>query len=111
MTTAVLAFPTVEQEAPPGTLTPQEACRRSGASYRQLDYWARVGLVDDVRPQGNGTGYRRYFEPTEVAVLVLVVRLIGSGLDVRPAFDHARRLLADGATVRAGITIHLPEDL
>jgi hypothetical protein len=47
-----------------GRLSTIELCRRSGATYRQLDYWARLGIL---RPHGNscpGTGVSRRWDAT-----------------------------------------------
>jgi hypothetical protein len=37
------------------------ACRAAGITYRQLDYWARTGLVEpSVRPAGGSGTHRLY---------------------------------------------------
>ncbi len=50
-----------------------EVCRRTGATYRQLDYWMSHGIIPG--PPGPGSGYRRTIpadlvEPIRAAVAV-----------------------------------------
>lgn len=51
------------------------ALSRSGASYRQLEYWARRGLFPDQPHQGPGSGYRREFTDRDIAVASALARL------------------------------------
>jgi DNA-binding transcriptional MerR regulator len=63
----------------PGTYSTQAVADMIGASYRQLDYWVRTGVVD--RPAvGNrrvedGSGTRRRWAAEQVPTLLLVARL------------------------------------
>lgn len=50
----------------------QELLTRTGLTYRVVDYWARVGVVD---APGRGMGYARHWEPHDVAVLRTLARL------------------------------------
>ncbi|MET9295095.1 MerR family transcriptional regulator [Streptomyces sp. NPDC003077] len=88
------------------------ACAAAGITYRQLDYWARTGLVEpSVRP-AYGSGTQRLYNFRDVVVLKIVKRLLDTGVslqNIRTAVQHLRSrgladlarmtLMSDGATV------------
>jgi DNA-binding transcriptional MerR regulator len=88
------------------------ACAATGITYRQLDYWARTGLVEpSVRP-AYGSGTQRLYSFRDVVVLKIVKRLLDTGValqNIRTAVQHLRSvgpseltrmtLMSDGATV------------
>ncbi|MDR1118679.1 MAG: MerR family transcriptional regulator [Bifidobacteriaceae bacterium] len=88
------------------------ACRAAGITYRQLDYWARTGLVEpSVRP-ASGSGTQRLYNFRDILVLKIVKRLLDTGVSlhqIRSAVQHLRErgvedlapitLMSDGATV------------
>ncbi|MEC4019869.1 MerR family transcriptional regulator [Streptomyces sp. H27-D2] len=88
------------------------ACAAAGITYRQLDYWARTGLVGpSVRP-AYGSGSQRLYGFRDVVVLKIVKRLLDTGVslqNIRTAVQHLRSrgladltqmtLMSDGATV------------
>jgi len=88
------------------------ACRAAGITYRQLDYWARTGLVEpSVRP-ATGSGTQRLYSFRDVLVLKVVKRLLDTGVSlqqIRQAVEHLRErgvedlaritLMSDGASV------------
>ncbi|MDR2253610.1 MAG: MerR family transcriptional regulator [Bifidobacteriaceae bacterium] len=88
------------------------ACRAAGITYRQLDYWARTGLVEpSVRP-ATGSGTQRLYNFRDILVLKIVKRLLDTGVSlhqIRTAVQHLRdrgvddlatvTLMSDGATV------------
>ena len=47
-------------------MTSREVCELVGVTYRQLDYWCRLGLVEPTVP-AHGQGSRRLFGPVDVA--------------------------------------------
>ena len=48
------------------------ACRAAGITYRQLDYWARTGLVEpSIRP-ASGSGTQRIYSLCDIVVLKVV---------------------------------------
>lgn len=61
-------------------LNSADVCDMVDVSYRQLDYWCRLGLVctHGARP-GSGSGYPRRFTPTEVRVVAALARLFELG--------------------------------
>ncbi|GGQ87062.1 MerR family transcriptional regulator [Streptomyces pilosus] len=88
------------------------ACAAAGITYRQLDYWARTGLVEpSVRP-AHGSGTQRLYSFRDVVVLKIVKRFLDTGVslqNIRSAVQHLREsgfsdlermtLMSDGATV------------
>lgn len=48
-----------------GLISSAVVCKRSGLTYRQLDYWTRKGLISEaVGPLGSGS--MRFWEPSVV---------------------------------------------
>ncbi|GLF95753.1 MerR family transcriptional regulator [Streptomyces yaizuensis] len=88
------------------------ACAAAGITYRQLDYWARTGLVEpSVRP-AYGSGTQRLYSFRDVVILKIVKRFLDTGValqNIRAAVRHLRdrsyadlermTLMSDGATV------------
>ncbi len=88
------------------------ACTAAGITYRQLDYWARTGLVEpSVRP-ARGSGTQRLYSFRDILVLKIVKRLLDTGVslqNIRTAVGHLRAggvsdlaqitLMSDGASV------------
>jgi len=90
------------------------ACSAAGITYRQLDYWARTGLVEpSVRP-AHGSGSQRLYSFRDILLLKVVKRLLDTGVslqNIRTAVSHLRErgiadlteitLMSDGTTVYA----------
>ncbi len=88
------------------------ACKAAGITYRQLDYWARTGLVEPTIRPATGSGTQRLYSFRDVLVLKVVKRLLDSGVSlqqIRAAVEHLRErgvedlaqitLMSDGASV------------
>ena len=88
------------------------ACQVVGITYRQLDYWARTGLVAPSIRSAAGSGSQRLYSFKDVLVLKVVKRLLDAGVslqNIRVAVEHLRRrgirdlagitLFSDGTTV------------
>ena len=88
------------------------ACTAAGITYRQLDYWARTGLVEPSVRSATGSGSQRLYSFKDILVLKVVKRLLDTGVslqNIRSAVDALRlrgvddlagiTLLSDGATV------------
>ena len=88
------------------------AARAAGISYRQLDYWARTGLVEPTVRSAAGSGSQRLYGFRDILVLKLVKRLLDTGISlqqIRVAVDQLREagiydlsqttLMSDGASV------------
>ena len=88
------------------------ACQAAGISYRQLDYWARTGLVEPSIRTAHGSGSQRLYSFRDILVLKVVKRLLDTGVSlqqIRQAVDHLKNrgvddlasitLMSDGASV------------
>ncbi|MEV4201019.1 MerR family transcriptional regulator [Micromonospora globbae] len=100
--------------APPGSATDSDgsvgyrgvtACHAVGISYRQLDYWARTGLVVPSVRDASGSGTQRLYSFRDLVVLKVVKRLLDAGVslqNIRKAIDALR---SRGVEDLAGITL------
>lgn len=61
----------------------------AGISYRQLDWWVRKGYLYPTRP-AEGSGYRREWPESEVAVAKEMVRLVAAQIPPALAVEIAR---------------------
>ena len=88
------------------------ACRAAGITYRQLDYWARTGLVEPSVRSATGSGTQRLYGFRDILVLKVVKRLLDTGVSlqqIRVAIQALRErgvddlaritLMSDGASV------------
>ena len=74
------------------------ACSAAGITYRQLDYWARTGLVEPSVRAAHGSGSQRLYGFRDILVLKVVKRLLDSGISlqqIRAAVQHLRDRGAD----------------
>lgn len=81
------------------------ACQVAGITYRQLDYWARTGLVVPSIRSAAGSGSQRLYSFKDILVLKIVKRLLDAGIslqNIRIAVDHLR---SRGVQDLAGITL------
>jgi DNA-binding transcriptional MerR regulator len=81
------------------------ACHAAGISYRQLDYWARTGLVVPSVRDASGSGTQRLYSFRDIVVLKVVKRLLDAGVslqNIRKAIDALR---SRGVDDLAGITL------
>ena len=88
------------------------ACVAAGITYRQLDYWARTGLVEPSVQGASGSGSQRLYGFRDILVLKIVKRLLDTGVslqNIRSAVEHLRSrgindlermtLMSDGAPI------------
>lgn len=108
MTNVVRLFSN-NQPMPDGTFTAPELCVASGATYRQVDFWTKSGLLRPTR-EHEGSGNPRAYDVTELSVAILMTRMVKEGLMPQHACDLARDLLDFGTATFAGMTIHLNEE-
>lgn len=88
------------------------ACRATGISYRQLDYWARTGLVTPSVRAAGGSGTQRLYSFGDVVHLRIVKRLLDAGVSlqqIRRAVDYLkgelRKPLAEVTLISDGRSI------
>ncbi len=88
------------------------ACNAAGITYRQLDYWARTGLVEPTVRGATGSGTQRLYSFRDILILKVIKRLLDAGISlqqIRTAVQHLRErgtddltrvtLMSDGASV------------
>jgi DNA-binding transcriptional MerR regulator len=88
------------------------ACNAAGITYRQLDYWARTGLVEPSVRGATGSGTQRLYSFRDILLLKVIKRLLDAGISlqqIRTAVQHLRlrgtddltrvTLMSDGASV------------
>lgn len=88
------------------------ACSAAGITYRQLDYWARTGLVEPTVRSAGGSGTQRLYSFKDILLLKIIKRLLDAGVSlqqIRIAVEHLRKrgtddlthvtLMSDGASV------------
>lgn len=88
------------------------ACNAAGITYRQLDYWARTGLVNPSVRTATGSGTQRLYSFRDILLLKVIKRLLEAGVSlqqIRTAVEHLRQrgtddltevtLMSDGASV------------
>jgi len=105
----------VDQTMEQGYRAPQ-VCSVVGITYRQLDYWARTGLIQPSIQTARGSGSQRRYSFTDIVQLKVVKRLLDAGMSlkkIRSAMDILREqleseapladvtLLSDGSTIYA----------
>ncbi len=93
------------------------ACAAAGITYRQLDYWARTGLLVPSIRSATGSGSQRLYSFRDILVLRVIKRLLDTGVslqNVRKAVEHLRErgvedlsaitLMSDGASIFECVT-------
>lgn len=88
------------------------ACQAVGITYRQLDYWARTGLVVPTIREAEGSGTQRLYGFRDLLMLKVIKKLIDTGISlqqIRLAVTHLRSrgdaditsitLVSDGTSV------------
>lgn len=102
-------LPTLDEEVGYRGMT---AATAIGITYRQLDYWARTGLVEPSVRTASGSGTQRLYGFRDILALKVVKRLLDTGVSlqqIRVAINALRErgvedlaqitLMSDGASV------------
>ena len=105
---------TDERQIIDGYRAPQ-VCTLVGISYRQLDYWARTGLITPSVQEASGSGSQRLYNFSDVVQLKVVKRLLDAGMSlkkIRKAMEilsvelASESPLTDVTLLSDGITIY-----
>jgi DNA-binding transcriptional MerR regulator len=92
-----------------------EVCRIVGITYRQLDYWARTGLVLPSIRDAGGSGTQRLYSFQDLVLLRVIKKLIDTGVSlqrIRKAVEYLRGMKQSpqGLTlISDGVSIYAPE--
>ena len=72
-----------------------QVCSLVGITYRQLDYWARTGLLRPSITDANGSGTQRRYSYGDVIELKVIKRLLDAGLKLQQARQAVECLRSD----------------
>jgi DNA-binding transcriptional MerR regulator len=70
-----------------------DVCKVVGISYRQLDYWARTGLLTPSVKDAGGSGTQRLYSFQDLVLLRTIRNLLDAGVSlqsIRKAIDYLR---------------------
>lgn len=62
-----------------------QVCSIVGITYRQLDYWARTGLMHPSITEARGSGSQRVYSYSDLLQLKVIKRLLDSGVSLQAA--------------------------
>jgi DNA-binding transcriptional MerR regulator len=92
-------------EADEGGYRGPVACSAAGITYRQLDYWARTGLVEPTVRPASGSGSQRLYGFRDILVLKVVKRLLDTGISLQQIRAAVTHLRAQGTSDLAQVTL------
>jgi DNA-binding transcriptional MerR regulator len=75
---------TVDGTSVTGYRGPQ-VCSIVGITYRQLDYWARTGLLNPSVSRARGSGSQRIYSYLDLVQLKVIKRLLDAGVSLQAA--------------------------
>jgi DNA-binding transcriptional MerR regulator len=81
------------------------ACNAAGITYRQLDYWARTGLVEPSVRGAHGSGSQRLYSFRDILVLKVVKRLLDTGISLQQIRAAVHHLHDRGTSDLAQVTL------
>ena len=81
------------------------ACRAAGVTYRQLDYWARTGLLEPSVRNPSGSGTQRLYSFRDILVLKIIKRLLDTGVSLQQIRVAVTQLRERGVQDLANITL------
>jgi DNA-binding transcriptional MerR regulator len=90
---AASAGSAIDPVMPEAGFSGTKAAKIVGISYRQLDYWARTGLVRPSLADAKGSGSRREYSYRDLLELRVIKSLLDAGIkleSVRVAFEYLR---------------------
>jgi DNA-binding transcriptional MerR regulator len=62
-----------------------QVCKLIGITYRQLDYWARTGLLRPSVADARGSGSKRLYSYRDLLELKVIKQLLDAGVSLRSA--------------------------
>jgi len=70
---------------PPDGFGGPQVCQLVGITYRQLDHWARTGLLRPSLAEAQGSGSKRRYSYRDVLELKVIKRLLDGGVSLQSA--------------------------
>lgn len=95
----------LDEQAPTIGYRGPTACGAAGITYRQLDYWARTGLVEPSVRNPTGSGTQRLYGFRDILVLKIVKRLLDTGVSLQQIRTAVQALRDRGVADLARITL------
>lgn len=86
-----------------------EAAEAAGITYRQLDYWTRLGWLNARRSNCPGSGHQREYLPAEIRVAAWMGILTNEGIKPPVAEGIARDLESTGRASLGVLTLQFKE--
>ena len=71
-----------------------QVCKIVGITYRQLDYWARTGLVRPSVMDANGSGTQRLYSYRDLVELKVIKQMLDAGISLQSARKAVESLRA-----------------
>jgi len=84
-----------------------QVCTLVGITYRQLDYWARTGLLRPSLAEARGSGTKRRYSYRDVLELKVIKQLLDGGVSLRSARQAVECLRQDLGTDLASANLVL----
>ena len=81
------------------------ACNAAGITDRQLDYWARTGLLQPSIRAARGSGSQRLYSFRDILVLKVVKKLLDAGVSLQQVRVAVASLQNRGVDDLASITL------
>ena len=81
------------------------ACSAAGITYRQLDYWARTGLLQPSIRAARGSGSQRLYSFRDILVLKIVKKLLDAGVSLQQVRTAVAQLQNRGVDDLSSITL------
>ncbi|WP_180802152.1 MerR family transcriptional regulator [Kytococcus schroeteri] len=82
-----------------------QACAAAGVTYRQLDYWARTGLLRPSVRGAQGSGTQRLYSFRDIVVLKIIKRLLDTGVSLQQIRVAVEAVADRGADDLASLTL------
>ena len=70
-----------------------QVCELVGITYRQLDYWARTGLLVPTIAVAKGSGSKRRYSYHDVLEIKVIKNLLDAGVSLQRARQASSRFL------------------
>lgn len=79
-------------------------------TYRKLDYWTRLGILNADEREKPGSGHPRHWSDAELQVAAVIESLRAAGLELPAAARAARQMCEHGQTELApGLVLSLTD--
>lgn len=75
-------------------------CKLTGVSFRQLDYWARIGLIEPSIEPAVGSGSARLYSFKDVLCVQLMATLLNAGIGFEFSSLAVRKFKASATAPR-----------